>query len=57
MMLQSAVMRKHEAGFWQQQRNWAVQRIWVNGGYWGQVEPGFAWAVCILAGAASRMYK
>jgi len=32
MMLESAVMKKGEAGSWQQQRNWLVQRSWLNGG-------------------------
>jgi len=34
-----------------------VQRCWLNVGCFGELEPGFAWAVCILAGAVSRMYK
>ena len=52
-MMESAVMKKGEAGFWQQQRVWC----WLNVGCCGELEPGFAWAVCILAGAVSRTYK
>ena len=32
-----------------------VQRSWLNVGCCGELEPDFAWAVCILAGAVSRM--
>jgi len=33
------------------------QRCWLNVGCFGELEPGFAWAVCILAGAVPRMCK
>jgi hypothetical protein len=41
MMCESAVMEKCEAGSWQQQRicGW-FREDELNGGYWGEVEPG-----------------
>jgi hypothetical protein len=57
MILESAVMKKSEAGSWQQQRIyvWFREVERMRGG--GMMEPGFAWAVYILAGAVSRMCK
>jgi hypothetical protein len=51
MLWKSALMKKGEARSWLQQRicGW-FREVAVNGGSSGAVEPGFAYAVHILAG-------
>jgi hypothetical protein len=54
----SALIKKDKAPSWLQQRicGW-FREVAVNGGCSGAVEPGFAYAVDILAGEVSKICK
>jgi hypothetical protein len=58
MLWKSALMKKGEARSWLQQKicGWFREGA-VNGGCSGAVGPGFAYAVCILAGEVSKICK